>query len=82
VLPSRQIQLPVRQYDHLAVVWQCFVSGLEAARRCFGPSAPQRRSANAGGTVLGVEDVPSDLEVPPCRFASDTRILIGDDAAA
>ena len=34
------------------------------------------------GRVFKDKPAPTNLEIPPYRFASDTRILIGDDAKA
>jgi ubiquinol-cytochrome c reductase iron-sulfur subunit len=36
---------------------------------------------DGAGRVFKNKPAPSNLEVPPYRYASDTRILIGDDAA-
>jgi ubiquinol-cytochrome c reductase iron-sulfur subunit len=37
---------------------------------------------DGAGRVFKNKPAPSNLEVPPYRYASDTRLLIGDDAAA
>ena len=37
---------------------------------------------DGAGRVYKNKPAPTNLEVPPYRFASETRILIGDDAAA
>lgn len=37
---------------------------------------------DGAGRVLRSKPAPTHLEIPPHRDASDTRILIGDDAAA
>ena len=37
---------------------------------------------DGAGRVFKNKPAPSNLEIPPYRFASDTRILIGDDAQA
>ena len=37
---------------------------------------------DGAGRVFKNKPAPTNLEVPPYRYASDTRILIGDDAAA
>ena len=37
---------------------------------------------DGSGRVFRNKPAPTNLEVPPHRYASDTRILIGDDAAA
>ena len=37
---------------------------------------------DGAGRVFKNKPAPTNLEIPPHRYASDTRILIGDDAAA
>ena len=36
---------------------------------------------DGAGSVFKNKPAPTNLEIPPYRCASDTRILIGDDAA-
>ena len=37
---------------------------------------------DGAGRVFRNKPAPTNLEVPPYRYASDSRILIGDDAAS
>jgi ubiquinol-cytochrome c reductase iron-sulfur subunit len=36
---------------------------------------------DGAGRVFRNKPAPTNLEVPPCRFAGDARLLIGGDAA-
>ena len=37
---------------------------------------------DGAGRVFKDKPAPSNLEIPPYRFASDSRIVVGDDSAA
>ena len=54
--------------------------GIEWPGRCSGFCHDS--TIDDAGRVIMNKPEPSNLEVPPFRFASDTRILIGNDAEA